>query len=171
MKIRNIYGEVIFEIDNGDIKEVLKEAIKQKADLYGANLCGANLYGADLYGANLQDANLRGANLYGANLYGANLCGADLYGADLRAADLKDGIKLVGNRPLITVYPIGSRNDTLFGYVTNKGLYIKAGCFLGTESEFVSKLEKTHGDYEYTKEYKTALELLKVHFEIWKKTK
>ena len=56
-------GSLIFEYEseNNTIKETLLEAVKAKANLYGADLYGADLYGADLYGANLRDANLYGA--------------------------------------------------------------------------------------------------------------
>ena len=70
------------------MKEVLVEAVKQKANLYGANLYGADLKRANLSGANLRCAKLYGANLSGADLYGAKLSGADLHCADLSGANL-----------------------------------------------------------------------------------
>ena len=50
------------------IREAVRLAILNGADLRGANLRGANLRGVDLSGANLSGANLRGADLYGADL-------------------------------------------------------------------------------------------------------
>ena len=103
MEIKNIYGEVIYTSKADTAKDAVLEAVKSRANLYGAslygadlsraNLSGANLSGASLYGANLSGANLSGANLYGASLYGAdlsraNLSGANLYGASLYGADL-----------------------------------------------------------------------------------
>ena len=79
LQIKNRFtGSLIFEYEseNNTIKETLLEAVKAKADLYGANLRGADLYGADLRDANLRDADLYGSNLRCANLYGANLRGA-----------------------------------------------------------------------------------------------
>ena len=89
----------------------LEKAVKDDANLYGATLCGANLRGADLYGATLC-----GANLYDANLYGAPLCGANLRGADLCGADMDGKAKLMGDRPVLMVGPIGSRCDYMTAY-------------------------------------------------------
>ena len=69
LQIKNRFtGSLIFEYEseNNTIKETLLEAVKAKADLYGADLRDANLRDADLYGSNLRCANLYGANLRGA---------------------------------------------------------------------------------------------------------
>jgi hypothetical protein len=86
IQIKNRWtGSIIFEYEseNNTIKDTLKEAIKSRANLYGANLSGADLSGADLSGADLSRANLSGADLYGADLSRANLSGADLSGAKI----------------------------------------------------------------------------------------
>ena len=67
-KIKTYFGTVRFTYEADTLKEVLVEAVKQKANLYGANL-----YGADLRCADLRCADLRCANLYGANLSGVIL--------------------------------------------------------------------------------------------------
>ena len=137
------------------------------ANLYGADLRGANLYGANLGGADLGGANLRGADLRGANLYGANLRGANLYGADLRGANLRGDKKLIGDRPIFTAGPIGSRSDYFTAYITDKGVYLRAGCFFGTEIEFTTKLGEDHGTNEHAQEYMAALELIRCHVRLW----
>ena len=53
MKILDLYGNTLLELD---------------ADLRGVDLRGVDLHGADLRSANLRSANLRGANLCGADL-------------------------------------------------------------------------------------------------------
>jgi len=123
--------------------------------------------GADLSGADLSGANLIGANLIGANLIGANLIGANLRGADLRGANLSDDLKLSGERPYIQIGPIGSRMDVFQGYVTDKGLYLRAGCFFGTRDEFVAKLDEEHGENEHGREYRAALAAFDLHAELW----
>ena len=132
-----------------------------------ANLYGANLYGANLYGANLRGANLRGANLRGADLRGADLGGADLGGANLRGAYLGGDKKLIGDRPIFTAGPIGSRSDYFTAYITDKGVYLRAGCFFGTEIEFTTKLGEDHGTNEHAQEYMAALELIRCHVRLW----
>jgi len=151
------------------------------ADLRGAYLYGANLSCAYLYGANLSGADLRGAYLSGAYLYGANLSGADLYGAylsgaylyganlsgaDLRGAYLRDN-KLVGERPILQIGPIGSRSDYLVAYLTDAGVMIVAGCFFGTLAEFRAACAETHGDSIHGREYAAAIQMIEAHASLW----
>jgi hypothetical protein len=149
----------------------LSDADLSGANLRGAYLRGADLSGADLSGAYLSYADLRGAYLRGAYLRGADLSGADLSGAYLRGADLSGaylrGEKLVGDRPFLSVGPIGSRSDTLMAFITDSGVMICAGCFFDTRAEFELQLSLTHGDNEHGKEYRAALALIDKHAELW----
>ena len=149
--------EILFshECENNSVAITLAAAINAKTNLYGANLRGANLYGA----------NLRGANLYGADLRSANL-----YGADLRSADLGDAGKLTGDRPYFAVGPIGSRQDVLAAFLTEKGVYLRAGCFFGTVEQFREKLQGEHGDNAHAVEYRAALVLVEAHYNAWPAT-
>jgi len=184
----NLYGADLYGADlrGADLRGAnLRGADLRGADLYGANLYGAdlhgadlrgaNLYGADLRGANLRGADLRGANLYGADLRGANLYGADLHGADLRGAnlygaDLGDAGKLTGDRPYFAVGPIGSRQDVLAAFLTEKGVFLRAGCFIGTVEAFRDKLQGEHGDNVHAIEYRAALVLVEAHYAAWPAT-
>ena len=157
--IKSVFGSILFEYEkeNNTIKETLLEAIKSGANLRGAYLRGANLRGADLGGANLRDANLRDADLDDADLGGANLRDADLRGANLRGAKIKDkGILLIGN--------IGSRCDCTTIYNTDKGIYVKCGCFFGTIDEFVAKVKETHKGNEHERDYLAMVEFAKIKF-------
>ena len=151
----------------------LREADLYGADLRGADLRGANLREADLLGgANLRGADLYGADLYGANLYRANLreaylFGADLRGANLREADLGEKGRLIGDRPFFTLGPIGSRDDYVQAWVTDKGLMIRAGCFFGSRNEFITAINNAHGDRVHGQEYRAALVLIDKHVELW----
>ena len=95
----------------------------------------------------------------------ANLYGANLYGADLRSAG-----KLTGDRPYFAVGPIGSRQDVLAAFLTEKGVYLRAGCFFGTVEQFRVKLEGAHGENVHGKEYTAALGLVLAHYEAWPAT-
>ncbi|ARP90292.1 hypothetical protein CAL14_08340 [Bordetella genomosp. 9] len=145
----------------------LRGANLDGANLDGAYLRGANLDGAYLRGANLGGTNLDGAYLRGANLGGAYLDGANLDGAYLRGAYLRDDLLLIGDRPVLTIGPIGSVGRTIFAWVTDKGLRIEAGCFFGTRDEFVAILADTHGGNEHAREYTAALALIDAHVDIW----
>lgn len=147
-------------------------------DLAGARLAGANLSmaylaGCNLSSADLEDANLIGSHLIGCNLSGANLIRAHLVGARMQLATLigaqvvpgtptAPGARLVSNRSILMIHPIGSREDVLYGYITDKGLILRTGCFIGDEAEFVAALEETHKtNRAILTEYLIALELLK----------
>ncbi len=145
----------------------LRGAYLRVAYLRVADLRVADLRDADLRDADLGGANLRGADLGGANLRGANLGGANLGGADLGGANLDDELILVGKRPILVIGPIGSRADVFFGFVTNKGLRVRAGCFFGTPDEFKAALKFAHGGNAFSREYLVALELLQLHAELY----
>ena len=144
----------------------LSGAYLSGADLSGAYLSGANLRGADLRGAYLRGAYLSGAYLSGANLSGANLSGADLSDAYLSGADSKK-LLLVGDRPVLSIGPIGSRYDTLIAFLTDAGIYLRAGCFFGPIDAFRSAVDETHGANEHGREYAAALVLIEAHAAIW----
>src|SRR5450830_1466611 len=137
------------------------------ADLGGAYLGGAYLRGADLGGADLGSAYLEGANLGGANLGvanlgGANLGGANFEGTDLRGAYLEDQSKLTGERPVLTIGPLGSRCDYLTIYRTDKGLRVKAGCFFGSDTDFEKAVAETHGTSKHATDYAAAIAFARI---------
>ena len=60
---------------------------------------------------------------------------------------------------------IGSRLGTTTAFIEEDGgVKIVCGCFCGTLNEFEKKVEETHGDNIYGKEYKAFIELIKIHF-------
>jgi hypothetical protein len=156
----SLTGTVLFEHDAevNTIKLTLEAAVKAGANLDGANLAGANLDGANLAGANLAGANLDGANLAGANLDGANLAGANLDGDE----------KLIGERPIFQLGPIGSRCAYFVAYITDKGLRLTAGCKKQISREkFETLLAETHDDNKHAQEYRAALAMIDAHAAIW----
>ena len=182
------------EKENNTIKDTLIEAVKQNADLRNAELCGANLSDANLRGANLRGADLRNADLSNADLRGvdlrwadlrnadlsnadlgdADLCnanlggaylrGADLGGANLRGADLGGWGKLKSSNDILIVGTIGSRNDYTTLFHTDKGVFVKCGCFSGTLNEFEIKVKETHHGNEHERNYLALIEFAKVKF-------
>ena len=97
-----------------------------------------------------------------ANLCRANLRGANLRGADLRGANGKT-IKLVGKRPVLQIGPLGSRADTLLAFVTDDGVWVRAGCFWGSLLDFAAAVDRTHGTNEHAQEYGLAIQMIKLH--------
>ena len=88
----------------------------------------------------------------------ANLRGADLRGADLRGANLRDAAGKI-----LSFGPIGSRQGITYVTKTERTVHVRCGCFYGTLEEFAAKVEKEHGDSQYGKSYKAAIEFIKAH--------
>ena len=154
----------------------LRGADLSGADLSGADLSGAYLRGADLSGAYLRSADLGGADLSGAYLRGADLSGAylrgaylrsaDLGGADLSGAYLRGAGKLTTIDDILIIGPIGSRKAYTQIYRTDKGIFVKCGCFLGTLDQFANKVHETHGGTKYEVNYNHLIDYAKIHFGI-----
>ena len=193
IEIKTIWGDIIFthEKENNTVKDTLQEAVRSGADLRGADLRGAylggaylrgaylrgadlrgaylggaDLRGADLRGAYLGGADLRGAYLGGADLGGAYLGGAYLGGADLRGADLgEEWGKLEKNTDIFIAGPLGSRNGYTTFFHTDKGIFVRCGCFRGTLEEFVAKVKETHNDNEHARNYLAIVEFVKQKYQ------
>jgi len=136
------------------------------ASLVGARLDGASLDGASLDGARLDGASLDGARLDYASLVGACLDGASLDGARLDGARGKK-LTLIGKRPLLQLGPLGSRADYLQSWLTDAGVYVRAGCFLDTLDAFKAAVIKTHGDGIHAQEYAATIALIETHARLW----
>ena len=183
IEIKSIWGSVLFSYEKEDntIKDTLEEAVRSGANLRGAYLGGANLRGAYLGGANLRGAYLRGANLGGANLGGANLGGAylgdaNLGGAYLRGANLGGAYlgganlggewgELQSSSDVLIVGPIGSRNGYTTIYHTDKGIFVRCGCFRGSLNEFSKKVKETHGESKHAKDYLALIDFVKAKYD------
>jgi uncharacterized protein YjbI with pentapeptide repeats len=92
---------------------------------------------------------------------GANLRDADLYGTNLRGADTEFGII----KSIIQISNIGSRSDTTVVYYTERGIFIKCGCFKGSLAEFEEKVKETHKGNDHEKVYLSMVKLVKVRFQ------
>jgi hypothetical protein len=139
-------GSVLFSLETESMKLCVEAAVKSGANLAGANLAGANLCGADLYDA----------NLCGANLCGANLCGAN--GTKLT---------LVGDRKFLQIGPLGSRNAYLLAFITDGGVYVRAGCFFDTLASFGKAVRKEHKRNIHAREYAAAIAMIEAHAKLW----
>lgn len=59
----------------------------------------------------------------------------------------------------------GSENRATYIYLTDKGLYVRCGCFAGPIDAFASKIKDTHGDNQYAKEYLMMIEIAKLRLQ------
>ena len=152
-------GAVLYVGGGESLRAVIEQAVASGANLACAYLAGAYLDGANLDGANLACANLAGANLAGAYLARANLDGAHLAGAN--------GPKLIGSRPALQVGPIGSRCAYLVSYITDAGVYVRAGCWFGPLADFGQRVVSEHGDSVHGQEYAAAIAMIEAHARLW----
>ena len=150
--IRNRFtNEAIYTAESVEnVLQAVTEALGRGANLGDANLEGANLGGANLGGAYLGDANLRGANLGGAYLGGAYLGDANLEG----------DIKI---KHYLCIGPTGSGSTYLQIYNTNKGIYIRTGCFFGTIEQFRSENDSTHNGRRHGDNYRSAVAFIEAY--------
>ena len=158
-EIRNRFTNAII-VEAGKSENMRLAVEKNKA-----NLTGADLTGADLTRANLSRADLTGADLTRANLTGANLSGANLTRANLSRAYLTraDGAKLtlLKNNPMLCIGSIGSRQSYMTAYNTDKGIYIKTGCYFDTIENFKIAVHEKHKDTKHAHDYMTAIAFIK----------
>ena len=140
----------------------LRDADMRNADMRNAYLRGADLHGADLQGADLQGANLQGAYLRGADLQGANLQGVYLQGVYLQGANGEKLLITSGN--VLSFSGFGSAWRTTTAIITEKGIYIKCGCYEGFIKDFKAKIKTTHGNNKFAKEYLLLCKLIELRF-------
>jgi len=74
---------------------------------------------------------------------------------------------LVGERPHMTIGPIGSRAAYLQLWLCEKGAFVRAGCFFDTLGAFAAAVEKVHGDSDHAKEYQMAILMMETHAVLW----
>jgi len=136
-----------------------------ESENYGVQL-GAAVKLAIKARAYLAGADLARADLAGAYLAGAHLAGADLAGADLAGAN-GERLTLVGSRPAIWFGPIGSKQRTVYAFLTDRGVYVRAGCFFDTMEAFKGRVVETHGSNEHSREYAAFVALAESHFALF----
>ena len=136
IQIKSILGDVLFEFSKEDntVKETLERAVQ------------------------------RGAYLEGAYLEGAYLGGADLRGADLEGAYLEGAGKISSVDDILIVGPMGSRAGYVQAYHTDKGIFVKCGCFYGTIAQFRAKVKETHGDNRHAQDYALLADFIEARF-------
>lgn len=70
-------------------------------------------------------------------------------------------------KSIITILDIGSERGCLTIHLDSKiGTRVNRGCFTGSIEEFLSAVEKTHGDNMHGKIYRAAIEMAKIQFEL-----
>lgn len=80
-------------------------------------------------------------------------------------ARVSGNARVCGDADIIWCSKIGSRLDTTTAFIEKDGgVKIVCGCFCGMLNEFEKKVEETHGDNIYGKEYKAFIDLIKIHF-------
>lgn len=61
----------------------------------------------------------------------------------------------------------GSEYRTTTAFRTKNGdVHVSCGCFQGNLEAFCQRVESTHGNNLYGREYKKMIEMLKIHFEV-----
>ena len=149
-RIRALRDIPAIEVKAGDLGGFIEKEENLSHD-DNAWVCG----NAEVYGD---------ARVYGnARVYGdARVCGnAEVYGN----ARVCGNARVYGNAEVIWLSKIGSRLGTTTVFkCADDTVKVTCGCFSGTLDEFAQKVEETHGDNQYGREYKAFIELVKIHF-------
>jgi hypothetical protein len=126
----------------------MNEAIKNR--FTGAIIVEAGKYASIKEAVEKNRADLSGADLSRTNLSGAYLSGA--YGEKLT---------LPKDNPVLCIGPIGSRQAHMTAYNTDKGIYIKTGCYFDTIEKFKEAVHEKHKNTKYSHDYMTAIAFVK----------
>ena len=88
-------------------------------------------------------------------------------------ARVSDNAWVYGNSDIKTTGDIcsmsgfGSEYRTITAFRTKNGdVHVSCGCFQGNLEAFCQRVESTHGNNLYGREYKKMIEMLKIHFEV-----
>lgn len=74
-------------------------------------------------------------------------------------------IKTTGD--ICSMSGFGSEYRTTTAFRTKNGdVHVSCGCFFGSLEAFCQRVESTHGNNLYGREYKKMIEMLKIHFEV-----
>lgn len=106
------------------------------------------------------------ARVYGNACVSGNAC---VYGN----ARVSGDARIYGNADIKTTGDIcsmsgfGSEYRTTTAFRTKNGdVHVSCGCFFGSLEAFCQRVESTHGNNLYGREYKKMIELIKIHFGI-----
>lgn len=61
---------------------------------------------------------------------------------------------------------IGSRKSRILFFKTDKGVFVKCGCFFGDLEKFVAKVKETHQGNKHERDYLALVEFIKIRFEL-----
>ena len=164
--VTNIFGNKLFRIKAlmafGDVKEgelggyvEKEENLDHDGDAWvsgNAQVSGdARVYGDAWVSGN--------ARVYGnAEVYGD----ARVYGNAWVSGDAR----VYGNAEYTTIKGFGREcRTTTFFRLKNGEVGVRCGCFYGTIEQFREKVQETHRDSKYAKEYLMIADLMELHFE------
>ena len=63
--------------------------------------------------------------------------------------------------------PIGSSCRYLLAFLTDRGVYVRAGCWWGTLADFGLRIDAVYPDGAYGDEYRAACLMIGVHVRLW----
>ena len=63
--------------------------------------------------------------------------------------------------------PVGSVSRTVYSFLTDRGVYVRAGCFWNTLERFKAQVAEVHGDSVNALEYRAAITLMECHATLW----
>ena len=146
-EIKNwITGKVMFTLEGADWKVAFVAAVKA-----GQNFEMADLSEKDFSGIEIKDGRFDNSSFYNSRFDNSRF----------------DKKKITGRRPFFFISPLGSDARMLMAVSTEKGIYIRTGCFSGSLDDFTAAVKKKHAANEHGREYVAAITLIELHFKLW----
>ena len=72
--------------------------------------------------------------------------------------------RVKNNSDYLYIKGIGSCYRNTTAYMAKSGIEISCGCFCGTLKKFEDRVNETHKDTKFAKEYQLFIEIIKLHF-------
>ena len=172
-----ITGKLLFTLEGENWKLAFTAAVTagqkfDEADLSGKDFSGievdcknSSFDNSRFYNSRFDNSRFDNSRFDNSRFYNSSFDNSRFYNS--RFADKK----ITGLRPFFFVGPLGSDQRQLMAVSTEKGIHLATGCFSGSIDDFRAALKKKHGKNEHGKEYEAALELIELHFKLWKASK
>ena len=162
-EIKNwITGKVMFTLEGPDWKVAFKVAVEAGQKFDAADLSDKDFSSIEV--------NCKDSRFDNSSFYNSSFDNSRFYNSSFDNSSFADK-KITGLRPFFFVGPLGADQRHLMAVSTEKGIHLATGCFSGSIDDFRAALKKKHGTNEHGKEYGAALELIELHFKLWKAAK
>jgi len=142
----------------------MRKATFNDATLTGVNFYRTDLKRADFSGAELDTVTFSDCNLWAADFTDVDLSRVTFHHCAMVGMIISRDLYLVGERPFLKVSDVGSEQEPVMLFVTDKGPMVQRGCFFDTLDAFGAAVRNnsSHFDLHENKYTATGAQYLKI---------